>query len=122
MAGPCRVRRGFFVLRDCGAASVATCGDCRRAHCEDHGTGAANRCVECAARAKEGVPDDPSDPAWAASFRGRYYRGAHYNPIYFASGDGGSTFDDYDARSFDAPEGSAAADFGDDGDGRGLDS
>ena len=101
----CTVRRGFFVLRDCGAAATGMCATCARPVCQEHGVlvGAALHCVEC--RARENAP--VNDPAWherATPFvhRQRFYSGGHYSPIYTGHHHHWhSSYDDYDVRSFD---------------------
>jgi hypothetical protein len=118
----CACKRGFFVLRDCGAAPTTTCASCARPVCDEHradgGRGAT--CVECAARAVEEealgqlrggmrvAPDQPPSvaPAEAAEplarYRHRYYRRHGYEPIWWARPDASWSADD--VRWFDADE------------------
>lgn len=95
----CQVKRGFFVLRDCGNGAVAVCSLCNRAVCSEHITpGIAQiTCVDCHARQQQ--TDDPDD---IYTYRHRYYTETHYAPIY-SGGTYETYYDDYDVRSFDPP-------------------
>jgi len=112
MMGTCAVKRGLFVLRDCGGQAAAQCSECGRPVCYQHmvSRGVAKFCVECNARQlseeqrrarMEDLEDDTGFYAYRSGFYGRY----GYNPFYSGSYYD-SYYDDYDVRLF--------ADFDDD--------
>lgn len=118
----CGIRRGFFVLRECGAPPVGVCSLCFRPVCAEHTVpDAALLCVECHARQAQ-PQDDPSSSSavWPGgsgyyAYRHHYYSDSHYRPI-----DTGASpapyYDEYDVRSFEgeATEPESAGDEGDD--------
>lgn len=106
---PCRVRRGFFVLRDCGESSSSICAGCQRPVCQAHVDAASSWCVECAARDKDGSWDDPSYPY---QMRSRTYR-TGYMPIYWGSYDRDPYYSDLAVRDFDGDDGDDGAFDGD---------
>lgn len=67
----CQAKSGFFTLRPCGSAPVASCGMCGRAVCATHLAGGprAARCLDCDARAR-----DASSAPWTQSGRSWVYR------------------------------------------------
>jgi hypothetical protein len=101
----CAVRRGFFVLRECGRTAIAVCSACARPVCAEHSAplSAPPLCSECHAR-QQSTGDDTStawtDPAWPISYRHVYYREQNYHPVATAGGHD-AYYDDYDVRSFD---------------------
>lgn len=98
----CRIKRGFFLLRDCGLDATRQCRTCERRACNEHGvaTGAAWTCTDCHARQLESEPE-ARDLAWASRLRDQYYSSTGYSPIYIAH-QYDSYYDGYDVRAFDA--------------------
>jgi hypothetical protein len=105
----CAVRRGFFVLRECGQPAIGLCATCGRSVCAEHsalGT-AAMLCVECQAR-EQTTSDNTDDststawdnPAWPVGYRHHYYTQQHYQPVDSVARPD-PYYDDYDVRSFD---------------------
>ncbi len=100
----CRVRKGFFVLRDCKQPATVKCRACRRYVCNEHlhrsqtgPTAGMVRCTECAAKFETDLPkDEPRDSAWRHQYRRSYYGRYGYAPYYF----GHHHYDDYDTRAF----------------------
>ena len=101
----CACKRGFLVLRDCGRAATATCGECNRGVCAEHFVAEWSLCVDCAARREEVAALAPADDRGtqasreAAYRRARYYRASSYHP--FHGGWPSSYYDQYDVRAFD---------------------
>ena len=94
----CLIRRGFFVLRDCGVAAASTCSACHRPVCEEH-MKSTGTCVECHGKSVE--VDDYHTDAWVHRYRHGYYRRSRYAPIYTGRHYGDGFYSDYDMRSFD---------------------
>ena len=97
----CAVRRGFFVLRGCDHAAVATCATCARPVCAEHAVASngALRCLECQARFAE----QSGEPLWqnrasAFAYRERYY--SSHTPIHW--GTSGTVYNDSDFQPFDS--------------------
>jgi hypothetical protein len=122
----CAVKRGFFVLRDCGQPAAVSCSLCARPICPEHlvrkggpalpgQPGQAVICVECFAKNEQA---DQGEDASPYRLRHRFYTSGLYGPIYDGDGDLGTYYDDYDFRSFDPPAGGlggvAANDLGND--------
>ena len=100
----CAVRRGFFILRDCGEPSVYTCNECGRSMCAEHTIqeGGQTFCVECSTRHAGSAPDGAfaaSLLAWPLLFRHYFYGSSNYNPIYRGNRLD-NYYDMYDLRSF----------------------
>ncbi|MFP4436753.1 MAG: hypothetical protein ACLFVO_05855 [Chloroflexaceae bacterium] len=94
----CQIKRGFFVLRDCGKHAVTTCSICGRSICAEHQAqrSAKVMCVDCYARRYE-IDAAPQD---VYSYRHWHYQHNDYSPIYGGS-NYDSYYDDYDVRSFE---------------------
>ena len=94
----CQIKRGFFVLRDCGKPAVATCSVCGRSVCAEHQIKwlASAMCVDCNARRSE-ADTEPED---IYTHRHWHYQHNDYPPIYGGS-NYDSYYDDYDVRSFE---------------------
>jgi hypothetical protein len=130
----CAVRRGFFVLRDCGEPPVGICSQCQRSVCLAHSAGAATGligsalagdsalraaadslvCLECQSR-QIAMTDPTRRSSWRDtsgsdyySYRHGYYSTYGYNPIYTGSRQD-DYYDDYDIRSFDQDSQAAPA-------------
>lgn len=109
----CAIKKGFFILRDCGVSTVVTCLACGRPICPVHTHTPEKKaapevftsCVEC--HAKQVTPHgqaappavDPQDDSWSYGYRDWFYRSSHYRPIGY--GRPSKFYDDYDIRSFD---------------------
>jgi hypothetical protein len=95
----CQVKRGFFVLRDCGKTIQFYCSECGRGICEEHRAKGPSStiCVDCEARQPRFATDPDED---IYTYRHQYYQRSDYQPLY-----GGrnydSYYDDYDVRSFE---------------------
>jgi hypothetical protein len=103
----CACKRGFFTLRDCGAAASTSCMRCTRRICTQHTT-ASGLCVECAARDQESsdLGDDPL--LGAITSRTRWYRSSGYEPVWWASPDpywSGTDFRWFDGGDYDDDRG-----------------
>jgi hypothetical protein len=115
----CAVRRGFFVLRDCGEPAGNVCSECARPICPEHTVMADTvLCVECSGRHREQTEDeDWYNGSGAYAYRHQYYSRHHYGPVYTGTHHDGY-YDNYDVRSFDDQD---TGTFGDEGDtGAGL--
>ncbi len=103
----CAIKRGFFVLRDCGQAAAVTCSMCSRPTCPEHTVrrglpGQPHQpviCVECSAKNEQAGPDGEASPYRR---RHRFYTSGCYNPIYDGDQAPGAYYDDYDFRGFDS--------------------
>jgi len=95
----CRVRRGFFVLRDCGEPTAQICRGCQRTTCAKHYDGAVNLCIECKSRDKDLTW---RDDGYAMSRRNSYYRDRGYSPIYWGHFHHDPYYNDYNVRDFDS--------------------
>lgn len=104
----CAIKRGFLMLRECGANTTRLCGECGRGACDEHlvlgETGKSWTCVDCYGKHSEDedeqVLDHEHPAAWRHRYRDGYYRDQHYTPYYFGSYYD-SYYDDYDVRAFD---------------------
>jgi len=123
----CSVRRGMFVLRDCGKPPVYTCVDCSRGMCEQHGSEFQGDvlCTDCRAKKEEGVKNgasakksrmrDDNYTMWPYYYRHNYYSNYHYSPFY-SGHHRDRYYNDYDVRSFDQTKGDpTSVDDGDEG-------
>lgn len=110
----CAIKRGFLMLRDCGATTSRICPECGRAACNDHlvldAGGKSWVCVECnAARDTEEPPEEldgaTTSAAWRHRYRENYYRNQSYAPFY-AGAYFSSYYDQEDLRAVEpvAPE------------------
>ncbi|HSE99143.1 MAG TPA: hypothetical protein VLD57_12820, partial [Blastocatellia bacterium] len=80
----CEVRRGFFVLRDCGEPAFNTCMECGRSMCAAHTSmSEAMLCVECGARHHVNEENNgEEDAGWydgqqTYAYRHNYYSRQH---------------------------------------------
>ena len=94
----CGVRRGFFVLRDCGQVAPHVCHVCSRAICQEHARfeGTTLRCLECLAQDQEDTAEPETyDWGWV------YY----YRQLYMADVDTTlpPTYTDDDVQAFEQP-------------------
>ena len=109
----CECKSGFFSLRDCDEAPVATCSECGRMACTRHLSPASGstQCLDCYARSSQ-LPgegqarrkgaageDDALDDQWTYGARHRFYASG-YAPLYTGS-HYHRYYDSYDTRSFD---------------------
>ena len=106
MTGTCAVKRGFFVLRDCGSSAASQCSICQRPICYQHMVtrGTTNFCVECNARQlseeeKRARLQDPEDDVGFYAYRSGFYNRYGYSPFYSGLYYD-SYYDEYDLRSF----------------------
>jgi hypothetical protein len=126
----CAIKRGFLVLRECGASTHRICPQCGTAACDEHMVadpgGKSWVCVDCFSKQPEppaagqsqadtqarvaAVGANPA--AWRHRYRDQYYSDHGYAPFY-AGAYYGSHFNDYDSAAFDR-ESAAAPDLGDD--------
>ncbi len=87
----CACKRGFFTLRDCGAAATTSCSLCTRRVCDEHLAPRVDTrvCVECAAKQEESTVLGPDvDPAREpVRYRTRWYRSYDYAPMWWATSD-----------------------------------
>ncbi|MEW6126395.1 MAG: hypothetical protein AB1757_04965 [Acidobacteriota bacterium] len=114
----CAIKRGFFVLRDCGNAAYQVCQYCSRSVCQEHLSmrGQILACLDCQARQQQMTEEDQTNliagenafgRSGIHSYRHNYYANQHYAPFYtglYYS----QYYDSYDTRAFDkraAPEG-----------------
>ena len=97
----CRIKRGFFLLRDCGLAATRTCEACGRRACDEHSAVARgfDLCTDCHARQLQEEPEVDA-PGWSERLRDRYYRSTGYAPFYVAHHPD-AYYDAYDVRAFD---------------------
>lgn len=113
----CRIKKGFFVLRPCGAQARSACPSCHRMICDAHRAADSSKgwCVECMGRqtAREDKSVDDSDTwtegSYSAFYAYRYLALAQGEVHPLGMDDG---FDSYDARAFDVDLDSGG--FGDD--------
>jgi hypothetical protein len=101
----CTVRKGIFVIRECGSQATQTCSACSRPICAAHSqySGTGMICVECKAvqDAQAGrATQDYGSPEWPYTYRQGFYNTAFFTPL-ILSGFLGSAFDQHDFRSFD---------------------
>jgi hypothetical protein len=111
----CAIKRGFFILRDCGKPATAVCSVCNRSICQEHLMPDQMQplCYDCYARQPNYSGAAPSDQEqWQqrhSVYRYRhnfynsygyrpYYQGSYYDPYY---NDYDPYYDDYDFHSFD---------------------
>lgn len=106
----CLVKKGFFVLRDCGNKASQTCSSCERTFCRECSSPERPQlCVECWARQQqahlshkewdEAEAQQWHDSAWVYAYRNRFYHDDKYKPFY-AGKYLDDYYDDYDLRSF----------------------
>jgi hypothetical protein len=100
MAQRCALKRGFFLLRDCGQPTEDSCTECARPICQDHATRQQGQpiCLEC--QAKQAEVEGDYDRQWAYAYRHRYYTTHTYHPFYVSTYYD-HYYDDYDVRAFD---------------------
>ena len=112
----CAVKKGFFMLRDCGQTTARVCARCARFVCEAHSIDRDTTflCQECLAKANDHEGD------WVHDYRHRYYVRTRYSP-YYSGHYYDHYYDDYDVRAFDR-ELSEPVDTGDDDSGGFMDS
>jgi hypothetical protein len=87
----CACKRGFFTLRDCGAAATTSCSLCTRRVCDEHLAPRvdARVCVECAAKQQEDVAlESEAEPTFTAvRRRTSWYQSYDYSPMWWATSD-----------------------------------
>jgi len=113
----CEIKRGFFVLRDCGQVASHVCHICSRAVCEEHTRleGATLCCLECLARDQEDSEESEAyDWEWVYYYRQSYEADADTTPP--------PTYDDSDVQAFEQPGGEALPTTDDDSDDSALES
>jgi len=80
----CQIKRGFFVLRDCGQVAPYICHVCSRAVCQEHARleGTTLRCLECLARDHDTTAEEPEtyDWEWVYAYRQAYEADANVTP------------------------------------------
>jgi hypothetical protein len=108
--GRCIVKRGFFVLRDCGNPAIAGCSFCSRPVCREHSflRGQTPVCLDCNARQQQ-LSDDEKFNQMAGdsgqnrgalyNYRHGYYTQSGYTPFY-AGLYYDHYYDTYDTRAF----------------------
>lgn len=96
----CAVKKGFFTLRDCLAATQDACGTCGRPCCAEHARrrDADLLCVECFHKSSAERPPTEDD-TWIFAYRQHYYRSSGYHPFYSGSHPD-PYYDAYDLRAF----------------------
>jgi len=116
----CRVKRGFFVLSDCGRPADLSCSKCQRAACDEHLTQRDGQplCHDCRAREEQ---SDHYHDNWPHRYRHGYYSGHGYHALYYGS-HRDSYYDDYEVRAFDKSAAQEGADFEEDPGGSFFDS
>ena len=107
----CAIKRGFFVLRDCGNTAFNACQYCSRLVCQEHSLmdGQMLICLDCRARQKQLTDEEQKEMIANESSFGRsglhtyrhsYYSSRNYAPfytgIYYSQ-----YYDTYDTRAFD---------------------
>ncbi len=112
--GGCAVKRGFFVLRDCGNPAINSCQMCNRPVCREHRYASQQYlvCVDCHARQQQTLEQERIDdfsgneertPNSLYNYRHRYYSHSHYAPfytgIYYSN-----YYNSYDTRAFNRRE------------------
>jgi hypothetical protein len=121
--GKCIVKRGFFVLRDCGKQAMNACSFCSRAVCQEHSLmrGQTLVCLDCNARQQQLTDEEKfnqmtgdatQNRSGLYTYRHGYYSQGGYSPFYsgfYYS----SYYDTYDTRAFTRRETDVAFD-GDD--------
>lgn len=69
----CQARSGFFTMRSCGGAAIATCGACGRSVCGKHLAGGprATVCLDCEARRRDSTRQgwDDAGQGWVYRYR-----------------------------------------------------
>jgi hypothetical protein len=126
--GRCAVKRGFFVLRDCGNHAINSCSFCSRLVCHEHGftRGQTLVCLDCNARQQQLKEDEQFEQmaedgtqhrSGLYTYRHGFYNRGIYSPFYY--GDYYDRYyDTYDTRAFERRE--TDKDFGDDDAGVGF--
>jgi hypothetical protein len=108
--GRCIVKRGFFVLRDCGKAAVSACSFCSRAVCQEHSylRGQTPVCLDCNARQQQLTDEEKFNQMTGGetenrsalyTYRHGYYTQGGYNPFYSGLYYD-SYYNTYDTRAF----------------------
>jgi hypothetical protein len=106
----CVVKRGFFVLRDCGKPAMNACSFCSRAVCQEHSLlrGQTPVCLDCNARQQQLTDEEKVDQMASDgtqnrsalyNYRHGYYSQGGYNPFYSGLYYD-SYYDTYDTRAF----------------------
>ena len=103
----CAIKKGFFVLQDCGGIGTSQCGVCRRHVCNDHVVveHGQKTCTECLAKEhnpnaqNNGLEHDTEQPGWRHKFRRGFYSRHHFSPFYMGVYHS-NYYDNNDYRSF----------------------
>lgn len=102
----CQIKKGFLILRDCGAETRSICSICGRPMCERHATGRGSNvqiCLDCYGRMADNSKLDPnksSGARWRHAYRHDFYASGRYAPILQARFYD-EYYSDYDVRAFD---------------------
>ena len=99
----CMVRKGFFVLSDCGEFAELICPSCSRPFCEEHAGPTDGNCVECWSREQlandEEKATEETDGNFRYVWRERYLRDSKVRTFYTGKYMD-HYYDDYDLQSF----------------------
>ncbi|VAW69428.1 hypothetical protein MNBD_GAMMA10-2356 [hydrothermal vent metagenome] len=97
----CKIRKGLLILRDCSNKSTASCTECARPMCNEHGVNVTGKneviCSDCYAKQEQ---DEVFSNMSSAGYRHGFYQRSHYRGIYIGSYFD-DYYDDYDMRAFD---------------------
>ncbi len=94
----CKVRKGFFILRDCENSAKTSCSVCSRPMCEEHTKELNGQpiCADCLAKERN---NDTVDMTEIESYQSIYIRN-DYSPFY-AGRYRDDFYDDYDELGFE---------------------
>jgi hypothetical protein len=123
--GKCIVKRGFFVLRDCGKQAINACSFCSRAVCPEHSLmrGQTLVCLDCNARQQQLTDEErfnqmtgdaTQNRSGLYNYRHGYYSQGGYSPFYSGIYYN-NYYDTYDTRAFTNRETHTTFDGDDDG-------
>ena len=130
--GKCIVKRGFFVLRDCGNSAINACSFCSRAVCQEHSfmRGQTLVCLDCNGRQQQLTEEEKFNQmtndgtqyrGGLYTYRHGYYNQGGYSPCYYGYYYD-NYYDTYDTRAFARREADTDFDGDDDAGGSFLDS
>lgn len=95
----CRVRQGFYVLRDCPRQAPSVCGKCERPVCDAHFVSAVEMCADCYGSQNDAL--DATDEQYAYQERLRLYGGRKHRPVYWGHYYNDEYYDDFEMRDFE---------------------
>lgn len=104
----CKIRQGFFLLKDCSHPARHSCNVCGRAVCEEHSRESEGHrvCTDCLSDKKStyDVHRRPSDSS--LRLRREYHSSRYYSPYYSGSYRNRyyNDYDEHDAKEFDATD------------------